>query len=82
MARVDIVGPVCESGDFFLHDWPMAEVEAGDLLAIWSAGAYGFVESSNYNSRRRAAEVLVEGAKFRVVKRRETREDLIRGERA
>jgi diaminopimelate decarboxylase len=80
--RVDIVGPVCESGDFFVHDWPMAEVEAGDLLAIWSAGAYAFVESSNYNSRPRAAEVLVEGAKFRVVKRRETREDLIRGERA
>jgi diaminopimelate decarboxylase len=80
MERVDIVGPVCESGDFFLHDWPMPEVEAGDLLAIWSAGAYGFVESSNYNSRPRAAEVMVDGAKFRVVKRRETREDLVRGE--
>jgi len=80
--RVDIVGPVCESGDFFVRDWPMAEVEAGDLLAIWSAGAYAFVESSNYNSRSRAAEVLVEGAKFRVVKRRETKDDLIRGERA
>ncbi len=79
--RVDVVGPVCESGDFFVHDWPMAQVEAGDLLAIWSAGAYGFVESSNYNSRTRAAEVLVEGAKFRVVKRRETHADLIRGER-
>jgi diaminopimelate decarboxylase len=80
--RTDVVGPVCESGDFFLHDWPMPEVEAGDLLAIWSAGAYGFVESSNYNSRPRATEVLVEGAKFRVVKSRETREDLIRGEKA
>ena len=80
--RVDIVGPVCESGDFFLHDWPMEQVEAGDLLVIWSAGAYGFVESSNYNSRQRAAEVLVEGAKFRVVKRRETKDDLIRGESA
>jgi diaminopimelate decarboxylase len=79
--RVDVVGPVCESGDFFLHDWPMPEVQAGDLLAIWSAGAYGFVESSNYNSRPRAAEVMVEGAKFRVVKKRETKEDLIRGER-
>lgn len=78
--RVDVVGPVCESGDFFVHDWPMAQVEAGDLLAIWSAGAYGFVESSNYNSRMRAAEVLIEGAKFRVVKRRETHEDLLRGE--
>lgn len=80
-SRVDIVGPVCESGDFFLRDWPMPEVRSGDLLAIWSAGAYGFVESSNYNSRPRAAEVLVAGAKFRVVKRRETKEDLIRGER-
>jgi diaminopimelate decarboxylase len=82
MERVDIVGPVCESGDFFLHDWPMPEVEAGDLLAIWSAGAYGFVESSNYNSRPRAAEVMVDGAKFRAVKRRETIEDLMRGERS
>jgi diaminopimelate decarboxylase len=81
VSRVDVVGPVCESGDFFLHDWPMPEVEAGDLVVIWSAGAYGFVESSNYNSRQRAAEVLVEGAKFRVVKRRETRVDLIRGEK-
>ncbi len=81
VSRVDVVGPVCESGDFFLHDWPMPEVDAGDLLAIWSAGAYGFVESSNYNSRPRAAEVLVEGGRFRVVRRRETREDLLRGER-
>lgn len=80
--RVDVVGPVCESGDFFVHDWPMLEVKAGDLLAIWSAGAYGFVESSNYNSRSRAAEVLVDGAKCRIVKRRETKEDLVRGERA
>ncbi|MGB6876954.1 MAG: diaminopimelate decarboxylase [Candidatus Acidiferrales bacterium] len=82
VSRVDVVGPVCESGDFFLHDWPMPEVEAGDLLAIWSAGAYGFVESSNYNSRLRAAEILVEGGHFRIIRRRETREDLIRGERS
>lgn len=81
-ARVDIVGPVCESGDFFLHDWPMPEIQPGDLLTIWGAGAYGFVESSNYNSRTRAAEVLVEGANFRVIRRRESHEDLIRGERA
>jgi len=80
LSRVDIVGPVCESGDFFLRDWPMAEVHSGDLLAIWSAGAYGFVESSNYNSRLRAAEVLVTGAKFSVIRERESREDLIRGE--
>lgn len=78
--RVDVVGPVCESGDFFVHDWPIAEVKTGDLLAIWSAGAYGFAESSNYNSRTRAAEVLVDDPKFRVVKRRETKQDLIRGE--
>ncbi len=82
VSRVDVVGPVCESGDFFLHDWPMPEMEAGDLLVIWSAGAYSFVESSNYNSRPRAAEVLVEGGRFRIIRRRETREDLIRGERA
>ncbi|MFZ0700284.1 MAG: diaminopimelate decarboxylase [Candidatus Acidiferrales bacterium] len=81
VSRVDVVGPVCESGDFFLRDWPMPEVDAGDLLAIWSAGAYGFAESSNYNSRLRAAEVMVEGGRFRVVRRRETREDLIRGEK-
>lgn len=80
LARADIVGPVCESGDFFLRDWPMPEVHAGDLLAIWSAGAYGFVESSNYNSRPRAAEVLVEGAKFRIIRRRESRDDLLRDE--
>lgn len=82
ISRVDIVGPVCESGDCFLHDWPMPGVEAGDLLAIWSAGAYGFVESSNYNSRPRAAEVLVEGRRFRVIRRRESRADLICGEHA
>ena len=81
-SRVDIVGPVCESGDFFLRDWLMPEVHPGDLLAIWGAGAYGFVESSNYNSRPRAAEVLVAGAKFRMIRNRESCEDLIRGEKA
>lgn len=79
-ARADIVGPVCESGDLFLQDWPMPEAQAGDLLVIGCAGAYGFVESSNYNSRLRAPEVLVEGSRFRVVRRRESRADLIRGE--
>jgi len=78
--RVDVAGPVCESGDFFVHDWMMPQVQPGDLLAIWSAGAYGFVESSNYNSRPRAAEVMVEGARFRIIRKRETREDLIHGE--
>jgi len=78
--RVDIVGPVCETGDSFLQDWPLGDVHPGDLLVLWGAGAYGFVSASNYNSRRRAAEVLVEGGRFRVVRRRETYSDLLRGE--
>jgi diaminopimelate decarboxylase len=79
---VDVVGPVCESADFLARDWPLAAVEAGDLLIVWTAGAYGFVQSSNYNARRRAAEVLVEGRRFRVVRRRQTYDDLVRGETA
>lgn len=77
---VDIVGPVCESGDFLAHDWPLPLVNSGDLLVVWAAGAYGFVQSSNYNARRRAAEVLVEGSKFRVIRKRQTFDDLVRGE--
>jgi len=69
---------VCETGDCFLHDWPMGEVQAGDLLAIWGAGAYGMVQTSNYNARCRPAEVLVEGNQFRLIRRRETVEDLLR----
>ncbi len=61
---VDVVGPVCESGDFFLRDWPLAPVQPGDLLVIWAAGAYSFAQSSNYNARRRAAEVLSRGPPF------------------
>src|SRR5215831_11751542 len=76
--RADVVGPVCETGDCFLHDWPLGEVQAGDLLAIWGAGAYGMVLASNYNARRRPAEVLVEGKVFRLIRRRETQEDLQR----
>jgi diaminopimelate decarboxylase len=76
--RVDIVGPVCETGDCFLRDWPLAEVKAGDLLAIWAAGAYGMVQASNYNARCRPAEVLVEGKRFRLIRRRETQNDLLR----
>ncbi|HKV24001.1 MAG TPA: diaminopimelate decarboxylase [Candidatus Acidoferrum sp.] len=75
---VDIVGPVCETGDCLLHDWPLGEVEPGDLLAIWSAGAYGMSQSSNYNARTRPAEVLVEGARFKLIRRRETQNDLLR----
>ena len=78
--RADVVGPVCESGDFLARDREMPQVLPGDLLAICSAGAYGFVQSSNYNSRPRAAEVMVEGSSWRVVRRRESYEDLVRGE--
>jgi diaminopimelate decarboxylase len=77
---VDVVGPVCESGDFLARDWPLPPVQPGDLLVVWAAGAYSFVESSNYNSRRRSAEVLIEGSRFRLVRRRETYDDLVRGE--
>jgi diaminopimelate decarboxylase len=76
--RVDIVGPVCETGDCFLRDWPLGEVAAGDLLTIWGAGAYGMAQASNYNARRRPAEVLVEGNRFRLIRRRETQKDLLR----
>jgi diaminopimelate decarboxylase len=76
--RVDVVGPVCETGDCFLRDWPLGEVAAGDLLAIWGAGAYGMAQASNYNARRRPAEVLVEGNRFRLIRRRETQRDLLR----
>ncbi|MFQ5788069.1 MAG: diaminopimelate decarboxylase, partial [Thermodesulfobacteriota bacterium] len=77
---VDIVGPVCESGDFFAKDRKLAKIERDDLLAILSAGAYGFVMSSNYNSRPRVPEVMVKGDEFFVVRKRETIEDLIEGE--
>lgn len=80
--QVDIVGPVCESGDFLAHDWPLEPVRQGDLLVVWAAGAYASVQSSNYNARPRPAEILVEGKKFRVVRRRQTLADLVRGELA
>ncbi|MEP6960791.1 MAG: diaminopimelate decarboxylase [Acidobacteriota bacterium] len=76
----DIVGPVCESGDFLAHDRSMQEVLPGDLLAVCTAGAYGFVQASTYNARPRPAEVLVENGAMRVIRNRETYEDLIRGE--
>jgi diaminopimelate decarboxylase len=78
--RVDVVGPVCESGDFLARDWPLAPVKPGDLLVVWTAGAYSFAQSSNYNARRRPAEVLVEGSRFRVARHREKYDDLVRGE--
>lgn len=79
-SRADVVGPVCETGDCFLHDWPIELPKAGDLLALWGAGAYGFAQASNYNSRPRVAEVLIDKNKFRVVRRHESRRELIRGE--
>ena len=74
---VDVVGPVCETGDFFARDRKLAPVQPGDLVALLDAGAYGMAQSSNYNTRPRAAEVLVEGAKARVIRRRETMADLL-----
>ena len=77
---VDVVGPVCESGDFLARDWPLGPVKPGDLLVVWATGAYGFAQSSNYTARRRPAEVLVERRRFRVARRREKYDDLVRGE--
>jgi len=74
---VDVVGPVCESGDFFARDRKLAPVEPGDLVALLDAGAYGMAQSSNYNTRPRGAEVLVEGNKARLIRRRESMEDLL-----
>jgi diaminopimelate decarboxylase len=76
--RVDIVGPVCETGDCFLRDWPLGDVQAGEVLAIWTSGAYGMSLASNYNGRCRPAEVLVEDRSYRVIRRRETLKDLLR----
>jgi diaminopimelate decarboxylase len=81
-APADIVGPVCESGDFLGKDRDLPPLEPDDLVAVRSAGAYGFVMSSNYNARPRAAEVLVDGNRFAVVRERETEDDLVRGETA
>jgi len=76
----DVVGPVCESGDWLGRDRTLA-VQAGDLLAVMSAGAYGFVMSSNYNTRGRAAEVMVDGDTVHLVRERELPADLFRNER-
>ena len=77
---VDVVGPICESGDFLAKDRKMPQSRPGDLLAVMSAGAYGFTMSSNYNSRPRVPEVLVKGKDIIVIRKRESYEDLIRGE--
>ena len=78
--RVDVVGPICESGDFFAHARSMQRVKAGEMLAVMSAGAYGFVLASNYNSRLRPAEVLVRGRRVKVIRCRERFQNLIRDE--
>jgi len=80
MIVADVVGPICESGDFFAKDREIPRPQEGDLLAVMSAGAYGFTMSSNYNSRPRAPEILVDGDNFHVVRKRESFEDLISGE--
>ncbi|OHB43302.1 MAG: diaminopimelate decarboxylase [Planctomycetes bacterium GWC2_39_26] len=80
MELVDIVGPVCESSDTFATYRALPKVKEGDLLAIFSAGAYGFTMSSTYNSRPRPCEVLVDGDKYHIIRKRETHEDLVRGE--
>lgn len=77
---VDVVGPVCESGDFLAKDRPLPPLGPGDLVAVMSAGAYGFSMASNYNSRPRAAEILVVGSGYHVIRQRERYEDLVRGE--
>jgi diaminopimelate decarboxylase len=76
----DVAGPVCESADYLGRERALPEMQRGDLIAVLFAGAYGAVMSSNYNSRPRAPEVLVEGKLFRVVRQRETWEDLVHSE--
>jgi diaminopimelate decarboxylase len=77
---MDVVGPVCESGDFFAQDREVAPLEQGDQIALMSAGAYGFVMSSTYNSRLLLPEILVKGSKAHVVRKRQTYADLVKGE--
>jgi diaminopimelate decarboxylase len=78
--KADVVGPVCESGDFFARDRKVQDFKPGDYIAVMSAGAYGFTMSSNYNSRPRVPEVLVDGNNYFVIRRRESYDDLIKNE--
>jgi diaminopimelate decarboxylase len=80
LTKVDVVGPICESGDFFCQDRPLPDFQPGDAVALMSAGAYGFVMASNYNSRPLPAEILVEGGDATLIRKRQTLEDLIEGE--
>lgn len=79
-APVDVVGPICESGDFFCQDRALPDIQAGDTIALMSAGAYGFAMASNYNTRPLPAEVLVEGSTATVIRKRQTLDDVIAGE--
>ncbi len=79
--RADVVGPICETGDFLAQDREMPDVGRGDLLAVMSAGAYGYGMSSNYCSRPRVAEVMVKGERFEIIRERETYADLVKGEK-
>ncbi len=74
---VDVVGPICESGDYLAKNRPLPQTQRGDLLAVFTAGAYGFAMSSNYNNRPRAPEVLVDGSGYKIIRRRETLDDLV-----
>ena len=76
----DVVGPICETGDYLAQNRELPPVQAGDVLAVMSAGAYGFTMASNYNTRPMPAEILVDGAEAHVVRERQTLEDLVRGE--
>ena len=80
MIVADVVGPICESGDFLAQHRDIPAFETGDLIAVTSAGAYGFTMSSNYNSRPRVPEIMVQGERVMIVRQRETFEDLVRGE--
>jgi diaminopimelate decarboxylase len=74
---VDVVGPICESGDYLAKGRALPPTKRGDLLAVFTAGAYGFAMSSNYNNRPRAPEILVDGGSYKVIRRRETYEDVV-----
>ncbi|RYD49626.1 MAG: diaminopimelate decarboxylase, partial [Verrucomicrobiaceae bacterium] len=78
--KVDVVGPICESGDFFCQDRPLPDFQPGDYIALMSAGAYGFAMASNYNSRPLPAEILIEGGTATVIRKRQTLDDIISGE--
>ena len=77
LTKVDVVGPVCETGDFFALDRDLANVGSGDILALMSAGAYGFTMASNYNSRPFPAEVMISGSEAKIIRRRQSYADLI-----